>query len=101
MVTLKERDNIRCLISHATSLKPNGIFVFDYFNCSKIVLSGEKQMEKVVDGIKFQIKKSIVENVVIKKIEFNDKERIFNSKNVSCYLAKKFLSVFSRLPDWK
>ncbi|MBP6533078.1 MAG: methyltransferase domain-containing protein [Bacteroidia bacterium] len=93
----KERDNIRCLISHATSLKPNGIFVFDYFNCSKIVLSGEKQMEKVVDGIKFQIKKSIVENVVIKKIEFNDKGENFQFEERVMLFSKEILERFFQI----
>lgn len=68
----KERDNVRCLISHATALKPEGIFVFDYFNCSKIVSSGELESIKTVDGIDFHIQKSILGNRIQKKIAFTD-----------------------------
>jgi len=69
----KERDNIRCLISHATALKPDGILIFDYFNCSKIVSNGEVTLDKTVDGINFQIKKTFAGNTVHKNIDFNDK----------------------------
>jgi cyclopropane fatty-acyl-phospholipid synthase-like methyltransferase len=69
----KERDNIRCLISHATALKPDGIFIFDYFNCSKIVSTGEVTLDKTVDGINFQIKKTFAGNSVHKSIDFIDK----------------------------
>lgn len=74
----KERDNVRCLISHATALKPDGIFIFDYFNCSKIVSTGEVTLDKAVDGINFQIKKTFVGNTVHKTIEFIDKGNQFH-----------------------
>ncbi len=90
----KERDNVRCLISHATALKPDGIFVFDYFNCSKIVLSGEMQMEKEIDGIKFQIKKSITGNIVHKIIEFSDKGENYHFEERVMLLNKEILMRF-------
>lgn len=74
----KERDNVRCLISHATALKPEGIFVFDYFNCSKIVSSGEISLEKKVDGITFHIQKKVDGNSIHKKIDFTDKGKQFH-----------------------
>ena len=90
----KERDNVRCLISHATALKPNGIFVFDYFNCSKIVSMGEIKMEKLVDGINFQIQKTLVGNIVHKKIEFTDKGQKFQFEERVMLLSKEVLERF-------
>lgn len=66
----KERDNIRCLISHAVALKPNGIFVFDYFNCHRILSYGNTELVKKIDDIDFHITKKIDTNRVIKSIDF-------------------------------
>lgn len=93
----KERDNIRCLISHATALKPDGIFVFDYFNCSKIVSSGEVKMEKTVDGINFQIQKNVVGNVVLKNIAFTDKGKNYEFEERVMLLNKQTLERFFSL----
>lgn len=93
----KERDNVRCLISHATALKPNGILVFDYFNCSKIVSSGEIKMEKLVDGINFEIQKSFVGNIVHKKIEFTDKGQKFQFEERVMLLNKEIFERFFKM----
>lgn len=73
---LKERDNIRCLISHATALKPGGIFIFDYFNCHKIVNMGEAKLLKQIDNIEFQIHKKIIGNIIVKSIDFKDNNQV-------------------------
>lgn len=69
----KERDNVRCINSHTTALKKNGIFVFDYFNANKVIQAGDSTAKIVVDEINFQIEKSIQNGFVCKKITFSDK----------------------------
>ena len=74
----KERDNVRCLIANATSLKPDGNFVFDYFNAKKIVNKGNCISDKLVEGINFHIEKFIEGHFIKKKISFNDSNKNFN-----------------------
>ncbi len=90
----KDRDNIRCLISQATALKPNGIFVFDYFNCHKIVSLGELKLTKTIDGIEFNIHKKIVDNTVIKSINFIADGKPFHFEEHVELLSKKELEDF-------
>ncbi len=73
----KDRDNERCLIANATALKPNGIFVFDYFNANKIIMSGNYSGEKTIDGIHFKINKTVEKNSVKKCIEIKDGDKTF------------------------
>lgn len=93
----KERDNVRCLISHSTALKPNGILVFDYFNCSKIVSSGNMTFDKHIDGIDFHIEKSISNDVVIKQIEFADNNQKFHFEERVLLLRKETLQRYFEL----
>jgi SAM-dependent methyltransferase len=74
----KERDNIRCLIANATALKPDGMFVFDYFNAKKILKDGNCEMDTIVEGIKFHIEKYIEGHFIKKKISFKVKENNFH-----------------------
>ncbi len=74
----KERDNIRCLIANATTLKAEGVFVFDYFNAYKIRKYGNATSNKLIEGIKFHIEKFIDGHFIRKKISFRDKECNFN-----------------------
>ncbi len=78
----KERDNIRCLIANSIALKPNGIFVFDYFNAKLIRDAGNSMHERTVNNILFHIDKSIDENFISKKISFSDngKNYLFEEK---------------------
>ncbi|MFZ7114322.1 MAG: SAM-dependent methyltransferase [Bacteroidota bacterium] len=93
----KERDNVRCLISHATALKPDGIFIFDYFNCNKIVSSGEVTLEKKVDGINFHIQKRVDGNSIHKKIDFTDKGNQFHfEERLMLFSQKDLLRFFDK-----
>ncbi len=74
----KEHDNVRCLIANAIALKPNGVFVFDYFNAKKIVSGGNCVFDKMVGGINFHIEKYIEGHYIKKKISFNDRDSNFN-----------------------
>lgn len=68
----KERDNVRCIIANATSLKPGGTFVFDYFNSWKIRNKGNYKTEKKIDNIDFKIEKFIEGEFIKKRIGLFD-----------------------------
>lgn len=74
----KERDNLRCIIANSTALKPEGIFVFDYINATKVRAIGERRHKKTVDGIEFDIHKFIEGDFIRKKISFNSGGKEYN-----------------------
>ena len=60
------------------SLKSNGLFVFDYLNAEyvkNIIIASDS---KIIDGITFNISKTIENNTVIKSIDFTDKGQDFH-----------------------
>jgi len=71
----KVHDNLRSLEAIGIALKPTGYFVFDYFNAHKLVEHCEEESEKVVNDIRFIIKKRIDGGFVRKTILFSDRER--------------------------
>ena len=74
----KKEDDLHVFDSVQKSLKPNGLFVFDYLNAEfvKNILT-EKDI-KTIDGITFNISKTIENNTVIKNIDFTDKGQNFH-----------------------
>ncbi len=72
------------------SLNPNGIFVLDYFNASKPNLNFDIQFTKVIDGVQFDIIKTIEGDRIIKKIDVTDNEKVFNySEQVRIYSCER------------
>ena len=69
----KEKDNLKVFQSVFNSLKPDGIFVVDFFNVSDIEECIIPENKTTIDGIDFKICKNISENKIIKHIEFSDK----------------------------
>ena len=68
-----ENDRLEFYLHDGCFISALNFSVFDYFNCSKIVSNGEVTLDKTVDGINFQIKKTFAGNTVHKNIDFNDK----------------------------
>lgn len=69
----KEIDDLNVFKSVFKSLKPNGIFVFDFLNAAYVSKHLVTFEEKIIDGITFQISKTIENNTIIKQIKFSDK----------------------------
>lgn len=68
-----EREDVRCIIAHAAALKPGGTFVFDYFNVDAVTGCDGSAFDKSVDGIDFQIRKTISGKQIVKSISFEDR----------------------------
>jgi SAM-dependent methyltransferase len=71
-------DNTKTICSIATSLKPNGIFVLDFFNSKKVVRQLIDHEEKEIEGINFHISKRLENGFIMKSINFDDKHQHFS-----------------------
>lgn len=71
-------DDLNVFSSIAKSLKPNGVFVFDFLNADCVKNSMIENDTKIMDGITFHISKKIENNTIIKSIDFNDEGHDFH-----------------------
>ena len=72
------QDDLNVFNSVAKSLKPNGIFVFDFLNADYVKNFITEKETKRIDGITFNISKKIEKNTVIKSIDFADEDNDFH-----------------------
>ncbi len=73
-----QRDDNATIDAVYKGLKPNGIFVLDFLNVHKAITNLIPEESKIIDGIKFNIAKSIENNFIIKHIRFSDKGKEYN-----------------------
>jgi SAM-dependent methyltransferase len=67
-------DDQKTITSVADSLKNNGLFVIDFMNAVKVIENLVDYEEKTVDGVKFEITRSVEEDVIVKRIHVIDGE---------------------------
>lgn len=65
-------DNLAVFKNVSLALKPGGIFVIDFFNAEKVLESFKENYIEQRGNITFNIRKKIVQNSIVKRIEFND-----------------------------
>ncbi|MCB9359727.1 MAG: methyltransferase domain-containing protein [Flavobacteriales bacterium] len=68
-----DKDNVLAINAIAESLKPNGTLVLDFMNASKIIANLVESETKTIDGITFIITKKVINNFIVKQIDFEDK----------------------------
>ncbi|WP_443946385.1 class I SAM-dependent methyltransferase [Pedobacter sp. AW1-32] len=73
-----EKEHVNALKTFRKCLKPDGVLVLDYFNTTKIIGKLNSCEVKSLDGIAFNISKSVVDGKIIKKINFEDKQKVYN-----------------------
>ena len=66
------RDELNAILSASKNLKKDGVLVIDFLNRDKIIKELISRETKIIKGIKFTIYKEILDNKVLKTIEFND-----------------------------
>ena len=88
------------------ALNPNGIFVVDFFNAKKVTSSLNKKKIEQRGPISFGIEKKILNNAIVKHIEFSDNKQHFyfeesvsllNLNDFDCFAKQsgfKLLSTF-------
>lgn len=92
-----EADHLRTLESIRESLKPGGTFVLDFFNASKLLSNLVEEETKEVQGIKFHIARSLVDNKIRKQIEFEHEDRDFYfEESVEAFTLADFQSLLSK-----
>lgn len=106
-----QRDEINTIKSIALNLKPNGIVVIDFFNASKVMqMTAKCSEQKVINGIEFHWKKSIIDKSVIKEIHVKDagvahhyKEqvRLLDLADFENYFTKAGLQLVSTFGDYQ
>lgn len=74
----KREDDLHVFDSVQKSLKPNGLFVFDYLNSEYVKNILTDKDTKQIDDITFNILKKIENHTVIKNIDFTDKGQDFH-----------------------
>lgn len=70
-------DNYSVFKNVALALKQNGVLVIDFFNSNKIIDSFKTDYTEQRGSIVFDIKKKIVNNAIVKRIEFSDANKNF------------------------
>lgn len=73
----QDRDNNAVLNSAAIGLKPGGTIVLDFMNSKKVVSNLPYSGTKTIEGIEFKITKSLENNFIVKKIEFETKGKSY------------------------
>lgn len=66
-----EEDNQKAIDAIVKSLKPNGTLVLDFMNSDKVINTLVQSEIKKIDGISFGIKRSYINQHIIKDINFN------------------------------
>jgi cyclopropane fatty-acyl-phospholipid synthase-like methyltransferase len=66
----RERDDFNTLRSITQGLKPQGVFVLDFFNSESVKKTLVPYAEKTVEDIVFRLQKQIIGNRVVKTIRF-------------------------------
>lgn len=71
-------ENQKAINAIGKSLNLNGLVVLDFMNCSKVINNLTKSEDKVIEGIKFNIKRTYDNGFIIKDIFFNTNGKKYN-----------------------
>ncbi|MBP9152909.1 MAG: class I SAM-dependent methyltransferase [Flavobacteriales bacterium] len=69
-----KKDDQQTISSVADALKPNGLFVLDFMNATKVKANLVTYEEKTIDNIRFEITRAVETGVIIKRIHVIDGE---------------------------
>ena len=88
-------DNLRAIRAIKESLAPGAIGVIDFLNVKHVAKNLVPQEHKMIDGIRFDIEKSVDDNYIIKKIDFEDQGRQYRfQERVAALDLKTFQAYF-------
>lgn len=71
------REHLKALKNFKMALKPNGLFVLDYFNTTKIKKQLVPTETKHIEGITFYISKKVEQGKIVKTIQFEDNAHFY------------------------
>lgn len=94
-------DNYSVFKNAANGLKPNGVFVIDFFNSEKVTLSLNSKYEEQRGDITFKIEKKITNNAINKRIEFKNNEKEYYFEEFVSLLKKEDFENFAKAAGLK
>ncbi|MBL7922400.1 MAG: class I SAM-dependent methyltransferase [Bacteroidia bacterium] len=84
-------DNYTVFKNIAKALKPNGIFVLDFFNTKKVMTGLKPTYTEQRGDITFKIEKKIIDKAILKRIEFtNEGKDYYFEESVSLFMKNDF-----------
>jgi SAM-dependent methyltransferase len=93
-----DRDHVMAAKSFASALKKDGLLVIDYLNVAYVLnnLVPEEVVEK--EGIRFDIKRSLIDKHIIKNIVVTDREGALHhyAERVAAFSLEDFLQLFRK-----
>jgi len=92
-----EKDHVNALKTFRKCLKADGVLIIDYFNTEKIIRNLNYCEVKSLDGINFNITKSVVDGKIIKKINFEDQQKVYNfEERVQAFSVEDFTRMLTK-----
>lgn len=89
-------DNYEVFKHVALALKQGGVCVIDFFNSNKVMHSFKSHYQETRDDITFDIKKKVIHNTILKRIEFNDSEKNYYFEESVSLLQKRDFEYFAK-----
>ena len=92
-------DDQRTINSIADSLKTEGIFVMDFLNAIKVEKTLVSSEEKIIEGVKFELNRSVEDGVIIKHIHIVDVSKNIEldfEEQVDALVLSDFLRYFEQ-----
>ena len=90
-------DNLKVLKQCNTNLNEKGLLIIDFFNANKVKDELIKSEVKTIDEISFHIKRKIVDQRVVKTIQFKDNNQPYSYiESVQLLTLKDFTYLFSK-----
>lgn len=91
-----ERDELATISAVTKGLKPDGIFVIDFFNAVKVKANLKPFYEINIEGIQFNIHKKEENGFIIKQIDFSDQGKEYHfEERVKTLTLPDFQKYFS------
>lgn len=91
-----EQDNQLSVNAMADSLKENGVLVLDFMNCNKVIENLLEKETKIVEGITFKLKRSVINGYITKDICFDVNNHSYHFqekvKTITLNTFKKYFS---------
>jgi SAM-dependent methyltransferase len=92
-----DSDNIRVLNAVNSMLTEKGILVIDFLNARKVIKTLVKKEQKTIDDTCFYLERSYTGSHIIKTINFEDKEQVFNfTERVQAIHYEDFIAMFQQ-----
>ncbi len=90
-------DNLEVLKSGNYNLKPKGVFLIDFMNSNVVINGLISESREEIDGVKFEISRSVVDGFIVKKIKVIDQDETHEfEERVRAFAMNDLMGMFQR-----